>query len=148
MSLGNLIIGYLAGSTSVVATGLEFAGDHYGGSAIGLIVFLTGVRIVRDASIGLMDTMPPQELIDRIRDVAAGVPGVSGVEKCRARKTGLRHHVDLHVEVDPNLTVSRGHEIASTVRWSIRREIASVADVLVHVEPSIEGGPNRSPNCS
>ncbi len=151
----NDAVDILSGFAALTALGLTIsdpgrflAADHYGGFAVGLIVVLTGVRIVRDASVGLMDTMPSQDLIDRIRKVAANVPGVSGVEKCRARKTGLQHHVDLHVEVDPNLTVSEGHGIASTVRWSIRREIASVADVLVHVEPTKEGVPNRSPNRS
>ena len=39
--------------------------------------------------------------MSQIREAAATVPGVRGVEKCYARKTGLRYHVDLHLEVDP-----------------------------------------------
>ena len=44
------------------------------------------------------------------------VPGVRGVEKCFARKTGLQYHVDLHLEVDPEMTVRQSHEIAHEVR--------------------------------
>ena len=37
----------------------------------------------------------------RIKSAAAQVNGVEGIEKCYARKTGLQHHVDLHLEVAP-----------------------------------------------
>ncbi len=46
------------------------------------------------------------------------------------------YHVDLHVEVDPELTVRKSHEIAHDVRNRVREELAWVADVLVHVEPA------------
>ncbi len=112
------------------------AADHYGGFVVGLAVILTGLRIVRDASLQLMDTMPGEEWMERIRRLALGDPEVAGVEKCYARKTGLQYHVDLHLEVDPNATVWESHQIASRVRRRIREELDWVADVLVHVEPS------------
>jgi divalent metal cation (Fe/Co/Zn/Cd) transporter len=58
-----------------------------------------------------------------------------GIEKCFARKTGLQWHVDLHLEVDPELTVSESHEIATQVRIRVKETLDWVADVLVHVEP-------------
>ena len=66
-----------------------------------------------------MDTMPPDRLMNQIREAASIVPGVRGVEKCFARKTGLRYHVDLHLEVDPDMTVRQSHEIAHEVRLRI-----------------------------
>ena len=110
--------------------------DHYGGFAIGLIVILTGVRVIRDTGLQLMDTMPDQQLLVNLRHTALEVPGVLGVEKCYARKTGLQYHVDLHLEVDPEITVREGHDIASRARDTIREELGWVADVLVHVEPA------------
>jgi len=72
----------------------------------------------------------------RIRAAARGVAGVRGVEKCFARKTGLRYHVDLHLEVDPEMTVRQSHELAHEVRERILKTLDWVADVLVHVEPA------------
>jgi cation diffusion facilitator family transporter len=112
------------------------AADHYGGFAVGVVVAVTGVRVMREASLELIDTMPDGALIDQIRAVACGVPGVGRVEKGYARKTGLRYHVDLHVHVDPALTVAQSHEIAGHVRSEIKRRLPWVADVLVHVEPT------------
>ena len=112
------------------------AADHYGGFAIGIIVILTGVRVLRDASLELMDTMPSGEMIERVRAAALDVPGVLGVEKSYARKTGFRYHVDLHIQVDPDLTVATSHVIGGRVRAQVREQLGWVADVLVHVEPA------------
>lgn len=111
------------------------AADHYGGFAVGLIVIFTGLRVSRDTALRLTDVMPPPELVAEIRRVALAVPGVQGVEKCFARNTGLQYHVDLHLEVDPEMSVRRSHEIATEVRFKIREQLHWVADVLVHVEP-------------
>jgi cation diffusion facilitator family transporter len=112
------------------------AADHYGGFAVGIIVVLTGVRVLRDASLELMDTMPASAMMEAVRAAAADVPGVLGVDKSYARKTGFRYHVDLHIEVDPSHTVSDAHVIAGRVRSSVREHVTWVADVLVHVEPA------------
>ncbi len=110
--------------------------DHYGGFAVGLIVIFTGLGVARETSGRLSDQMPPAEFLESIRRVAISVPGVSGVEKCFARNTGLQYHVDLHLEVNPEMTVRKSHEIATSVRFAIREQLDWVADVLVHVEPS------------
>jgi cation diffusion facilitator family transporter len=112
------------------------AADHYGGFAVGIIVILTGVRVLRDASLELMDTMPDSEMMKAVRAAAADVSGVLGVDKSYARKTGFRYHVDLHIEVDPSQTVSEAHAIAGRVRSRVREHLTWVADVLVHVEPA------------
>jgi cation diffusion facilitator family transporter len=109
--------------------------DRYGGIAVGLIVIFTGVRVSRDTAAQLIDTMPDPRRMDEIRAAAATVAGVRGVEKCFARKTGLRYHVDLHLEVDPDMTVRRSHELAHQVQLRIKEKLDWVADVLVHVEP-------------
>ncbi|HEX5070018.1 MAG TPA: cation diffusion facilitator family transporter [Vicinamibacterales bacterium] len=109
--------------------------DHYGGFLVGLVVVLTGTRVIRDASLELADTMPPDELMSEISSVARSVAGVQDVDKVFARKTGLQYHIDLHIEVDPALTVAASHAIAGHVRSKLKQELSWVADVLVHVEP-------------
>ena len=120
------------------------AADHYGGFTVGLVVIFTGLRVMRDTSLDLMDTMPTGASLKQIREVALGVPGVLGVEKCFARKTGLQHHVDLHLEVDPNLTVWESHDIATLARIRLCERLEWIADVLVHVEPA-PGLPRKHP---
>lgn len=138
----NDTVDILSGSMALAAVGLTIydpgrfmAADHYGGAAIGCIVILLGLRVVRETSLTLMDTMPSEEMMASIRASAMKVPGALDVEKCYARKTGLRYHVDLHLEVDPDLTVRRSHAIAEEVRNRVKSDLAWVEDVLVHVEP-------------
>src|SRR5579872_416556 len=132
----------LSGSVALVAVLLSYywpmemtAADHYGGFVIGLIVISMGFRVARETVLHLMDTMPDEKQMSQIRDSGMRVPGVRGIEKCFARKTGLRYHVDLHLEVDPDMTVRASHEIASAVRTQIKSELSWVEDVLIHVEP-------------
>jgi cation diffusion facilitator family transporter len=116
---------------------LRFAdADHYGGCVVGIIVLFAGLRVARETSLQLMDTMPAEAMIEQIRAAAVTVEGVRGVEKCYARKTGMKYHVDLHLEVDPEMTVRRSHGLGHDVRERIMDSLPWVADVLVHVEPA------------
>jgi cation diffusion facilitator family transporter len=110
--------------------------DHIGGICIGIIIFFLSIQVVRRTVDKLIDAMPDSERLAEIRRVALRVPGALGIEKCFARASGLRYFVDLHLEVDPNLTVRDSHEIATLVRGAIKDTLPWVADVLVHVEPS------------
>lgn len=139
----NDFVDIISAAAAMTAVGLTLydpsrflAADHYGGFAVGIIVIFTGIGVARDASGRLTDQMPLPELLQQVRIVALNIPGVSGVEKCYARNTGLQYHVDLHLEVDPHMTVWKSHEIATTVRFAIREQLDWVADVLVHVEPN------------
>lgn len=136
-------IDMISGLVALISLGLTLSNpsefpraDQYGAFVIGVIVVLTGIRVARDTGLHLMDTMPDNALLEQVRKVAMTVRGVEGVEKCFARKTGLQYHVDLHLEVDPNVTVLVGHDIASRARDEIRAKLTWVADVLVHVEPA------------
>lgn len=133
----------LSATVALVAVGLSLISpdrfreaDSIGGFVIGLIIVGVGVRIAYDTAMQLMDTMPNEALMNQIRETAATIPGARGVEKCYARKTGLRYHVDLHLEVDPQMTVRQSHQLAHEVQQRILERLDWVADVLVHVEPS------------
>ena len=134
------ILSAVAALTAVVLASYDpvrfLAADHYGGFVVGIVVVLTGIRVGRDASLELVDTMPSPELTCQVLEVVRAVAGVQGVEKVFARKTGLQYHIDLHIEVDPTLTVAASHAIAGHVRATLRRELPWVADALVHIEPS------------
>jgi cation diffusion facilitator family transporter len=143
----NDTVDILSGTVALLGLGLTLlnparfaAADRMGGSAVGIIVIFLGIRVVHDTVVQLMDTMPDPRAMDRIRNTGLSVPGVLGIEKCFARKTGLKWHVDLHLEVDPGMSVYRSHEIATQVKEKIRSEVDWVADVLVHVEPHMLAG--------
>jgi cation diffusion facilitator family transporter len=100
-----------------------------------LIIGWNGWHLLRPAMNELMDSAPDPEVIRRIREIASGVGGVASVEKCVVRKAGHLFFVEMHVEVDPQMTVLRSHEIAHDVKDRIRAQMPNVSDVLVHIEP-------------
>ena len=114
--------------------GWEQADDWAALFTCGIIGF-NGWRLLRPALLEIMDTAPPKELEAAVRAVAAGVPGVVDVEKCRLRKMGIEFYVDIHIGVDAALTVRDGHRIAHEVKDAIRAANPAAADVLVHIEP-------------
>lgn len=138
----NDTVDILSGLTAMVAVlltvhmpGQFAAADKVGAFCVGLIVIFLGARVVWETTAQLSDIMPDRSKTDAIRRAALAVEGARGVEKCFARKTGMLYHVDLHLEVDPELTVSESHYIGHKVRDKVMSELPWVADVLVHVEP-------------
>jgi cation diffusion facilitator family transporter len=118
--------------------GYEAADDWAALLACGVIVF-NGVEIFRRSLRDVMDTAVPLALENEVRAVALAVGGVKGIDKCRVRKSGLSHLVDIHVEVNPQLSVREGHAIAHGVQDAlIRHATLSITDVSVHIEPAGE----------
>ena len=111
------------------------AADNWAALAAACVIAFNGWRLLRPAFNELMDRSPDRELIEQIRTVAETIPGVGGVEKCFVRKMGYQFFVDMHVEVDPQMTVERSHRIGHEVKNKVRAEIPSVRDVLIHIEP-------------
>jgi len=115
--------------------GYESADDWAALAACAVIV-TNGVRFARTAIAELMDTTPDATLIDDIRSWALDVEGAQFVEKIFVRKMGPMLYVDLHLEVDPDITVRRAHEIGHAVKRTVIANQPRVADVLVHLEPN------------
>jgi cation diffusion facilitator family transporter len=114
------------------------AADDWAAIAAACVIAWNGSRLLRPALNELMDRSPNREVIEQIRRAAETIPGVEGIEKCLVRKMGYQYYVDMHVEVDPGMTVQRAHEIAHDVKDKVRSEIPSVRDVLIHIEPQKE----------
>ncbi len=112
--------------------------DDYAAVLAGLVIAWNGWRMLRPAMDELMDIAPDPGFAERIKKIASKIPEVVRVEKCLIRKMGNEYLVDMHVEVDPEMTVERAHGIAHAVKDEVRVKIPSVRDVLVHIEPTRE----------
>jgi cation diffusion facilitator family transporter len=115
--------------------GYEMA-DDLAAIVAAVIIAGNGWPLLRRALNELMDRSPNREVIEQIRQVAALVEGVDRIEKCLVRKMGYNYYVDMHVEVDPQMSVQRSHEIAHEVKDQVRNRIPVVQDVLIHIEPA------------
>ena len=147
--MGNLSVvadGYHTLSDSVasvaVLIGLIFVRQGYPGVdpliALGISVLITrwGLAIGRDALNILMEASPGPEAMAKIRKVCREVSGVRDCHRCRARRMGSKIFADLHVLVDPKISVEDAHEIATQVERRLKAKVKGLVSVVVHVEPS------------
>lgn len=116
------------------------AADDWAAIAACLVIAYNGVRLLRESVNDLMDSAVDAGTVARIRELAGAVEGVVAIEKCRVRKNGLELAMDIHVTVDGDATVRRGHEIAHAVKDRLRAADSRIADVMVHIEPHDLGG--------
>lgn len=76
-----------------------------------------------------------QEIIERVAKRAGEIGGVLQVEKCYVRKMGFDYYVDLHIKVQPQLTVQQGHAIAHQVKQHLLDSDLRIQNALIHIEP-------------
>lgn len=101
------------------------------GLMIGKIAWDLGSHAVRE----LVDTALEAGRVEAIRQAIQSVDGVECLHELRTRRMGGEALVDVHIQVDPLLSVSEGHYISERVRFRVIRQIEEVQDVLVHIDP-------------
>ena len=114
--------------------GFESADDWAALVACAVISY-NGIRLFRSSLKEVLDVAAPEDIQNRIRDITEAVPGVEGIDLLRVRPSGLVLWVDIHVEVDGNLSVREGHEIAHLVKDRLMNSDLRILDALVHIEP-------------
>jgi len=77
-------------------------------------------------------------VLDLLTEQAATVEGVRQVHDMRARYSGSQIFVEVHIVVDPELSVRDGHDIARTVKRQLLDSSAGVTRVIVHVDPEMK----------
>lgn len=125
------------GITVALMGGPKFAkADDIAAIVAASIIAYNGFKLLRPAVNELMDTSASRTMVHQIEQAAAEIEGVHNIEKCLARKSGYQYLVDMHVQVDPHMTVADAHQISHRVKDHVRAKVPEVSDVLIHIEPS------------
>ena len=103
----------------------------------------TGLWLLGPTLHELMEGSVDPALLEFIHDISRNCEGIKGVDKVWVRKLGMRLMVDLHIEVDPDITVQEGHRLSHEVKAKLQAELPQVRDVMVHVEPFDADRPKR-----
>jgi cation diffusion facilitator family transporter len=120
--------------------------DHLAALVVAAVILWAGSSLFWGSLHELMDRQADVDILGTVRREALAVPGVRGVEKLLARKAGLEYLVDIHIEVDPDLSVRAGHAIAHDVKNRLVQRIVKVKDVLVHIEPAPADATRETPS--
>jgi cation diffusion facilitator family transporter len=112
------------------------AADDWAALVACVAIAINGAGMISRSLRDVMDTAVPVAFENEVRAIALRVPGVRALDKCRVRKSGLSHLVDIQVRVDGELTVRTGHDIAHAVKDALLASVPhAISDVSVHVEP-------------
>ncbi len=112
------------------------AADEVASLVVVAAIIWSGVQLFRSGAHELMDVQADPEFLNKIRREALQVSGVEDVETLWVRKSGLEYFADIHIEVDPTLSVADGHRIGHHVKDHLLEKFVALRDVLVHLEPN------------
>jgi cation diffusion facilitator family transporter len=108
--------------------------DSVGAAIVAAFLLQAAYKIVRPAFNEILEFGAPRQMMADIVQLAKDVPGVMNVHGIRSRYAGANLFIDLHVMVNPKLTVEEGHAITSKVCDVIHANTQNVIEVLVHLE--------------
>jgi cation diffusion facilitator family transporter len=114
--------------------GYESADDWAALFASGFILY-NCYQIFRPALSEIMDENLYDDVIVSIREKSLHVKGVIDTEKCFVRKAGMKYYVDLHIEVEPDMTVRDSHKVAHDLKDYLQAHMPELEQILIHVEP-------------
>jgi cation diffusion facilitator family transporter len=114
--------------------------DEFAALCVVAVILWGGLRLLLGSIHELMDAQAEPEFVERLRRAALDVTQVAAVEKLLVRKSGLEYFVDLHLEVDPAMTVESGHRVGHAVKDRLLEAHPEIREVLVHLEPHRGGG--------
>jgi len=104
-------------------------------AAIFRIVWVSGKSIFTR----LLDGVDP-EVIDEIESAVKNTPGVCDVAEVRVRWLGHRLHAELNIAVNPELSVEKGHDIATEVRHRLLHQLKYFSGATIHIDPMSASG--------
>ncbi|MBU5636318.1 cation diffusion facilitator family transporter [Geomonas sp. Red69] len=127
---------------TLVGVGCAYFGlgvmDPVAAGLTSIFIFHIGYHTFRTSAHELMDGQPEQSLLDAIAQLARSVEGVDQVHEIRARHSGQYLIVDLKLDMPPEMTVKRSHDISTEVKRRIFDHFSNVGDVMIHINPSDE----------
>lgn len=101
---------------------------------IAFFIANAAITIIRQSSRILCDTVA---IVDeqKISDIVLKINGVRNCHKIRSRGRSDDIHLDLHVQVNPDMHIDKAHKISYEIEDTIKKNIPEITDVLVHMEP-------------
>ncbi|HBO24852.1 cation diffusion facilitator family transporter [Providencia sp.] len=136
-----------AASSLVVAIGIigSLCGfrifDPIAALIVGTFVFRMGYKFTNQSIQDLMDKGADEETLMEIRQILDNSNEIAGYHDLKTRKSGDFYLVDVHLELDGNMTIFKGHEITVNVQKRLMQH-PQILNVMTHLDPYDENGPH------
>jgi cation diffusion facilitator family transporter len=112
---------------------------------VAILITRMGFKMAWESIQELADSSLEQDTVDKMKAVIAKVEGVRNLHMLRTRRMGGYALADVHIQVDPRLSVSEGHQISEVVRYSLINTVKELDDITVHIDPEDD---EDAPTCA
>ena len=109
--------------------------DAIGAIVVAAMLLVMALKLLMPALFQLTERGASEGVCKKIHEIASSIPGVRDAHAIRSRQIGQGYFIDLHIEVDPQMTVADAHAISEQVENEIIKDTPDVVDVIVHIEP-------------
>ncbi len=117
---------------------LKFAfehGDQVAAVVVGLMIVWVGVKVIGNSLGELTEAAVDSGTIEHIEKIIDNDSSIRHWHNLRTRTVGREVFLDLHILVDPHLTITAAHEIAERLENALHEQLARPVNIVVHVEP-------------
>ncbi|MBN2457389.1 MAG: cation transporter [Sedimentisphaerales bacterium] len=126
-----VLIGYIS-----IKAGFEY-GDQVAAVGVGLMIILVAVRILGRCLSELTESAVDRSTIEKIKYVIRADDSIRHWHKLRTRTVGREVFLDLHILVDPELSITTAHEISDRFEKTLAEQLSRPVNIIVHIEPDI-----------
>jgi len=110
-------------------------GDQMAAVAVGLMIIFVGVKVIGDCFAELAESAVDSGIVEQIRSIISSESRIRQWHKLRTRTVGREVFLDLHILVEPSLSITDAHEIAENLETVLHEQIARPVNITVHIEP-------------
>ena len=126
-------MGVCLGLGLVAVTGIRWF-DPLVAGVVGLFVLKTAIDIAKEAAAPLVDHRLPESEIRLVEETLRADPRILGWHKLRTRQSGSQRHVDVHIQVDDDMSLREAHRVTEELEDRLRAALPN-AVVMIHTEP-------------
>ncbi len=109
--------------------------DDWASLVAAVVIAINAVLLFLPALHDLMDRSPGEEIREQFRTAALSVQEVKAVEKLRVLRRGAGFFVDIHIQMDRDISLDDAHRISGRVKHMFRTQVVGFHDGSIHMEP-------------
>lgn len=129
-------IGALTGIAGAMILGEKWTIlDPIASCCISIAIIVVAVKMSLPSLAELLETSLPDEIEKDIISISNSVQGVENIHELKTRRNGISYIIDAHIVVDPHISVTEAHNIATDVENALKEKYGNETQINIHIEP-------------
>lgn len=112
--------------------------DPIASCCISIAIIVVAVKMALPSLAELLETSLPEEIEQDIISTANSVSGVENIHELKTRRNGVSYIIDAHIVVNPHISITEAHNIATDVENALREKYGTETQINIHIEPDQE----------